>query len=53
MIYQENNKGLKWDDWYHLYEEITSIPFNFLNINYDNIKQYRFIDGMKEINTFE
>ena len=53
MIYQENNNGLKWDDWYHLYEEITSIPFNFLNINYDNIKQYRFIDGMKEINTFE
>ena len=49
MIYNENNNGLDWNTWFSLYEEITSIPFNFMNINYDNTKKFRFINGLQEV----
>ena len=52
-IYEQNNNGLSWKEFYECYNVATDRPYGFLNINYDNAKKYRIIDNFKEFLMFE
>lgn len=48
-IYEENENGLTFKKFMSMFNEITKEPYAFLNINYDNKKSKRFINGFEEI----
>jgi hypothetical protein len=52
-IYSENNNGLSWKEFYEAYRSAVDVPFNFLNINYDNTKKFRLLDGLDEFLVFD
>jgi hypothetical protein len=52
-FYEENNAGISFKDFYRLYREIIDIPYNFIVINYQNIKKYRIQSAFEEFKRIE
>ncbi len=47
-IYEENNGKLTFNEFYQLYEKITSEPYGFLQCNYQNTNNKRYVKNLEE-----
>ena len=48
-IYEENNSGLSFDEFFQIYRECVDAPFGFLVVNYQNPKKYRLQNQFLQI----
>lgn len=48
-IYEENNSGLSFNQFYDIYRDCVDIPFGFLVVNYQNPKKYRLQNQFLQI----
>jgi hypothetical protein len=47
QIYEENNCGLSWNDFYQMYKQVMEKPYNFICFNYQNMRKYRLQEGFQ------
>lgn len=47
-MYEENNNGLSWDEFWKVWNYIMDEDYAFLNINYNNSKKNRLWNSFKE-----
>lgn len=47
-IYDENNSHLTFNEFYQMYQKVVSEPYGFLQCNYQNTNNKRFIKNMEE-----